>query len=115
MGILSINEHNEFVDRIKEHADVEITGGKYFLGKFKERSKLIEEIQNISMPDNPVGCCFDIQDRIVLVMGYKPTGHTHYVMCDKKTGKKCWIFDYQMPGAANHTLIKAFHIRLVFK
>lgn len=88
MGILSINERDEFIDRIKEHADIEITGGKYFLGKFKERSKLIEEIQNISMPDDPVGCCFDIQDRIVLVMGYKPTGHT---------------------------LIKAFHIRLVFK
>lgn len=115
MGILTINEHTEFVDRIQDHADIELTGGKYFLGLFKERSKLLEEIQNIPMPDSPVNCCFDIQDQIVAVMGYKPTGHTHYVMCDKKTGKKCWIFDYQMPPEANMSLIKQFHIRLVFK
>lgn len=115
MGILKIDENTEFVDLIRDHADIEITGGKYFLGKFKERSKLIEEILNIPMPATVVGCEFDIKDRIEQVMGYRPNGHYHFISTDQETKRKVWSFNYQMPHEVNISPSKHFHIRLLFK
>ena len=114
MGILTINERTEFIDRLMDHINVKMTGGRYFLNENEKRNKLIEEINNIPMQKVKLtDMVFIIRDLIIKVLGYKPEAHCHYA--SDYNGKKMWCFDYTMPPESTLSKNKNIHIGLVFK
>lgn len=115
MGILSISERNEFINRIVDLTDVAMTGVKYFVGMFKERTKLIQEVGDIQISQTPYGCCIDIGKCIEQVLGHKPLRSSHYQFTDPKEKRLTWAFDFEMPGKVNYAMCKTIHISLKFK
>ena len=114
MGILTINEGTEFVDRLMDHANIEMTGGRYFLNENQKRNKLIEEINNILMVKAKFAdMVFIIQDLIIKVLGYKPEAHCNYASDYNR--RKMWCFDYTMPPESTLSRNKNLHIGVVFK
>lgn len=115
MGILSIDERDEFVARIADFADIAMTGGAYFVGMHKERTKLIQVISDIQMTRTPFGCCIDIGKCIEQVLGYKPLRSSHYQFNDPNDRCATWAFDFDMPKDANYALRKTIHVSLKFR
>ena len=117
MGILTINEGTEFVDLIKNHADIEITGGRYFLGKFQEHDKIIELIGHIPMDDglSLLICNGYLEQIFEHVLGGAPVQSSYYVVASPSTKRTCWVFDYERPKPLNHLPNKSLHIKLTFK
>ena len=117
MGILTINEGTEFVNRLKDHADIEITGGRYFLGMFPERAKIIEYIQNIPMDDglSLLICNGYFEQILERILGGAPVQSSYYMVMAQGTRRTCWVFDYEMPKPLNHLPNKLLHIKLTFK
>ena len=117
MGILTINEGTEFVDLLKDHVDIEITGGRYFLGKFQERDKIIELIKHIPVDDSlSLRVCDGYLEQILEhVLGGGPVQSSYYMVTAQGTRRTCWIFDYEMPKPLNHLPNKLLHIKLTFK
>lgn len=108
MGILKIDERTEFIKYIGDCASIDITGGKYFMGRFKQRDKLIGLIKDIPM-DESGNYTFQIQDAIIAAVGFKPITYTCWASGHKRT------YSYDMPKEANRSMVcKTICVRLNF-
>lgn len=107
MGVLQISPDEDFLNFVGYHYDVGMTGGKYFLGMMEDRTKLIEEIEDIVMCDeirDGIGRCIE------RVLHHKPGVITGYRF--QEADRECIAYDVLMPIEANVARCKQIHITL---
>lgn len=112
MGILTINENTEFVDTIGRKLNVELTGGKYFVGQFRNRELLLKTINELPVPTDRDKFKQEITDIITRIVGYEPL-HVMYYAFKDQTIKEGWHLTFAMPQES--TISKNKEITLIIR
>lgn len=113
MGVLTINENTEFVDTIGRNLKIEMTGGKYFLGQFRNRELLLETIKDMPVPVDTLKFKAEVADIIERIVGYRPLVMDVYTFSEPSI-RIGWHLTFAMPIESTISKNKEIHLSIKF-